>query len=251
MFSKYKTTAEEAKAIGDKHFFPNKPCARGHVELRYVSGKHGCVTCNHLRQKGEAVPPLKGVYGVGFNSAIRTGLPVQKDGKASKAYDAWRRMLQRCYDQKYKEDHPTYVGVICCDEWKDYQNFAKWFYEQPNHNMRYELDKDLLVDGNKLYSPTTCTLLPMKINKALNTKGYVCRWRDKDGKFTFSAYGKIVGYDSHYLTNAEDVVNLKNSRIKLLIEEYKDSLTEIAYKALKDFRFMYSLDGKVYRGFYA
>lgn len=146
-FSMYKTTAEEAKAVGDKYFFPNKSCARGHVELRYVSGQHGCVTCHHLRMKGETLPPLRGVYGVGFNSATRTGIPVKKDGKISRCYDAWRRMLQRCYDLKYKEDHPTYIGVTCCDEWKDYQNFAKWFYEQPNHDRGYELDKDLLVEG--------------------------------------------------------------------------------------------------------
>lgn len=244
----YKTTAAEARAVGDKFYFPNKECFRGHVGLRYLSS--GCRECHLLRSRGEKLPPLKLVYGVGYNSAIRKGIPVFEGGKISKCYDAWRRMLQRCYDPQYKLDHPTYVGVTCCEDWKDYQNFAKWFYEQPNHDRGYELDKDLLVEGNKLYSPSTCTLLPMKINKAVNTKGYVSRWREKDGKFTFSAYGKIVGYDSHYLTNAEDIVNIKNSHISSLREEYKDFLTDVAYQALKEFRFMYSLDGKIYRGFY-
>ncbi len=246
----YKTTAEEAKAIGDKHFLPNKPCARGHVELRYVSGKHGCVTCNHLRHKGEAVPPLKGVYGVGFNSAIRTGIPVRKDGKISKAYDAWRRMLQRCYDPQYKIDHPTYIGVECCEDWKDYQNFAKWFYTTSNFHSGFELDKDLLVQGNKIYSPETCCFLPSEINKTLSTKGSVSTYKSQENRFTFVVFGKFIGNDKHYLSFAEEVVNKRNERVKKLADKWKDLLTPQAYLELINYRFMYSLDGSMYRGFY-
>ena len=249
-YSKYRTNMNDAKEVGDKHYFPNKPCFRGHVGLRYTNGNSGCVVCDRLRKSGQELPPLRKVYGVGFNSAIREGIPVFENGKISKCYDAWRRMLQRCYDEKYKQDHPTYVGIHCCEEWKDFQYFAKWWYTQPNRNLKYELDKDLLVEGNKIYSPETCTLLPTKINKTITVKGYVSNWSERDEMFRFSALKTVLGYDDHWLKYAEEYVDLRNNRIKNLAEEYKDTLTDTAYIALKNFRIMYSLDGAMYRGFY-
>ena len=56
--------------------------------------------------------------------------------------------------------------------------------------------------------------------------------------------------EDHYLTKAEVVVKVRNERVLSLAEKWKDSITEDASTALKNFRFMYSLDGKMYRGFY-
>lgn len=69
----------------------------------------------------------------------------------------------------------------------------------------------------------------------------------EEGKRVF---GKIVGYEDHYLTKADVVVGIRNDRVKQLTDKWKDSLTKEAYEALKNFRFMYSLDGRMYRGFY-
>ena len=203
-----------------------------------------------MTTKNDTHTVSKLVYGVGYNSSKREGFPTKSNGKILKCYDAWRRMLQRCYDIQYKIEHPTYEGVTCCDGWKDYQNFAKWWYSQPNHDKGFELDKDLLVIGNKLYSPETCCLLPMEINKTLNTRGSVSTWREKDGKFTYAVFGKIVGYEEYYLTKADVVVGIRNDRVKQLTDKWKDLLTKEVYESLKNFRFMYSLDGRMYRGFY-
>lgn len=247
-FSNHETSKEAAKSKGVKFYFPNKPCSRGHIGLRYLSG--GCRDCALIRGRGGVLPEQKKTYGVGYNSAIRTGYKSGENGKIAKSYDGWKRMLQRCFDVEYKEDHPTYIGVTCIEGWKDYQIFAKWWYSQINHDKGFELDKDLLVEGNKIYSPETCCLLPTEINKTLSTRGYVSTWREKDGKFTYKVFGKIVGYEDHYLTKAEVVVKVRNERILSLAEKWKDSITEDTYAALKNFRFMYSLDGKMYRGFY-
>lgn len=41
-------TLKEAKAQGLRHYFTGVPCARGHIEIRYVNGK-GCSACARIR----------------------------------------------------------------------------------------------------------------------------------------------------------------------------------------------------------
>ena len=75
-------------------------------------------------------------------------------------------MLRRCYDKNFQEKEPSYKDVTVCEEWLCYQNFAKWYeenyYEVENEEM--ELDKDILIKGNKIYSPSTCIFVPKGIN---------------------------------------------------------------------------------------
>lgn len=86
-------------------------------------------------------------------------------------YNYWRMMLERCYSEKYHIKHPTYQECIVCEEWLDFQNFARWYdnnyYQVDNETMC--LDKDILNKGNKIYSPNTCVFVPERIN-ALFTK---------------------------------------------------------------------------------
>ena len=99
-----------------------------------------------------------------------------EDGRNTKAYDAWVRMLERAYDPAYHEKHPTYRGCQVCQEWHNFQTFAAWFdanyYEITGQMMN--LDKDILFKGNKIYSPGTCAYVPQDVNK-LFTKRDACR----------------------------------------------------------------------------
>ena len=107
------------------------------------------------------------VYDVGYNS--KGYYKVKVKGKATTAYITWRNMLQRCYDSKYHIDSPTYIGCTVCSEWLDFQVFAKWYsdnyYKLPNE--KTHLDKDMLIRGNKIYSPETCLFIPQSINSLL------------------------------------------------------------------------------------
>ena len=60
---------------------------------------------------------------------------------------------------------PTYAGARVCEEWHTYQVFAEWYYSQPGYSLGYEVDKDILVPGNKEYSPKACGLVPKWLNK--------------------------------------------------------------------------------------
>lgn len=103
------------------------------------------------------------VYGVGF---IGDGehLPSVKK-KVTIAYDTWIRMLSRCYSYKFVTENQSYKDCAVCDEWHNFQNFAKWFHDNyPKDGAKYSLDKDLAVIGNKVYSPDNCMFVPQSIN---------------------------------------------------------------------------------------
>ena len=107
-------------------------------------------------------------YGVGYNSKRK--YKARKDGKTTRVYQAWQDMLRRCYHPKFHEKQPTYLGCSVDERFHDFQDFADWYYSQPYNDMGYQLDKDLLVHGNNVYSPDTCSLVPQELNHLLTSR---------------------------------------------------------------------------------
>lgn len=84
-----------------------------------------------------------------------------------KIYSYWSSMINRCYLNNISDyTKVIYKDIAVCEEWMNFQNFAKWhednYYEIDGHIMN--LDKDILVKGNKVYSPDTCRYVPHRIN---------------------------------------------------------------------------------------
>lgn len=103
---------------------------------------------------------------------------IGKDGQCNGLfYDIWTHMVKRCYDPYELNKYPTYIDCYVCDEWLNYSNFEKWcyanYYKVLNEKMC--LDKDILIKGNKIYSPKTCIFVPERINllfcKSEKTRG--------------------------------------------------------------------------------
>ena len=84
-------------------------------------------------------------------------------------YTKWRNMLLRCYSSSELKRKPTYKECTVCKEWLTFSNFKKWM-EQQNWEGR-QLDKDFLIEGSKIYSPTTCIFIPQSLNKFLTSRG--------------------------------------------------------------------------------
>ena len=120
-------------------------------------------------------PYYKSVYGVGM---VGEKYPIWIDNaKVCKEYNTWKNMLHRCFDSREKKKRPTYQDATCCKEWLLYENFYEWLHSQDNFDKwlignKWCLDKDILVKGNKTYSPETCCLVPNRIN-VLFTKSFV------------------------------------------------------------------------------
>lgn len=79
------------------------------------------------------------------------------DGKHTKIYATWSGMLTRCYNNKNQTKQPTYIGCSVCEEWHNFQNFAKWMNELDYEGK--QLDKDIKIKGNKMYGPDTCVFV--------------------------------------------------------------------------------------------
>ncbi len=125
------------------------------------SGYKRKVSLGHIKD-GKIKDRLhKTYYGVGF-----LGCGKHTKGTSRKATQVWTNMLQRCYG--HYGNHPTYKGCSVVEEWHNFQNFAKWFEE--NYIEGYQLDKDIKVEGNKVYGPDTC----MFVSKKENTEAALC-----------------------------------------------------------------------------
>lgn len=97
--------------------------------------------------------------------------------QSPKEYRMWRNMLTRCNSSTFKNRCPTYKDATCCDEWLYFDNFFEWVIGQENYkvlsegNITYVPDKDILVKGNKHYSPETVCLVPQYVNTLFIKRG--------------------------------------------------------------------------------
>lgn len=83
-------------------------------------------------------------------------------------YSHWIQIIRRIYDEKWKTKNQSYIDCTVCEEWLYLSNFKKWFDDPINgYKEGYEIDKDILIKGNKMYSPDTCCFVPQEINKLL------------------------------------------------------------------------------------
>lgn len=142
----------------------------------HVNAKQGCQKCYDDRRRTR-------VLGWGINDAKH---PVMHGTEKELAYKTWTSMIRRCYSPKYHKFKPTYIDCQVCSEWKYFSNFERWFYE--NYKDGYVLDKDIIKQGNKIYSPDTCCFVPPYINclLAMNSK--------KRGKLKTGVYLKDNKY---------------------------------------------------------
>lgn len=94
----------------------------------------------------------------------------------TKIHAIWRHVNTRKRLTK-----PGYEGYTVSSEWRNnFDNFYNWYISQPYYaykdKFKLNVDKDLLILGNKHYSEETSVLLPQYINIYLNTlknnKGY-------------------------------------------------------------------------------
>ncbi len=107
------------------------------------------------------------ILGVGINDAdYMVHVKIRGKNMPCPFYKRWKCMIERCYSDKLHEKHPWYKECSVCDDWKSFMPFKKWMQSQDWE--RKELDKDIVITGNKIYSPETCIFVSKQINLLLN-----------------------------------------------------------------------------------
>lgn len=110
-------------------------------------------------------PLAKTVFGVGYIGVGQHKAHVK--GADTKAFSIWRAMLRRCYYRGSQHHQLSYEGGTVAEEWHSFQTFAEWFGQHyPTDGGRYQLDKDILIPGNKVYSAKACSFVTQRENLA-------------------------------------------------------------------------------------
>ena len=184
---------------------------------------------------------LPSVYGIGVvGNKYKTG------DENKKIYSLWCDMLRRCFSDTYKLKYKTYKDCTCSENFKRYEYFYEWCNKQVGYDVGgFDIDKDLLIRENKVYSENTCVFLPKEINTVL------IKHKCRRGKYLIGVY---LDKDSNMFTSS---INLGNSRrgihlglfvteieafnayktakenyLKELAEKWKSKIDERAYNAL-------------------
>lgn len=124
------------------------------IEAQYKQFKEG-----RLKSKNE-----KRFYNIGYIGMGKYSTKI--NNKFTPQYSHWNGIMTRCYNGNLHEKHKTYENCTVCEEWHNFQNFAKWYDENyyEIEGQKTHLDKDILIKGNKIYSPETCVFVPQEIN---------------------------------------------------------------------------------------
>ena len=218
------------------------------VEIRFLkTGYETTVELGDIKKGNVKDPYSPSVCGVGVSG---NKYPITVNGVKTKEYELWKSMLERCYsDSAYQKKRPTYKDCEVSENFKSYEYFYEWCHNQIGFDVKgFDLDKDLLVKGNKVYNESTCVFIPAEINSLL-TKCTASRGKHLIGvcwsktanafKATVSKNkGKqeFLGYFKTEIEAFNAYKQAKESFIKEQAERWKDRIDLRAYNALMNYQ---------------
>ena len=216
------------------------------VEIEFLkTGYQKVAKMQNVKSGSIKDPYSPSVFGVGV---VGTKYPTWDGSASTKEHTLWRSMLVRCYSDNSKKKSPTYEGCEVSGKFKSYEYFYEWCNKQVGFGVEgFELDKDLLIKGNKVYSENTCVFLPKEINSAL-TKSTATRgehpigvhWHNK-GKAFVAQVNRNNGQQEYLgLFNTEiEAFNAykqaKETFIKEQANKFKSQIDDRAYNALMNY----------------
>ena len=217
------------KRIGEVYFHPKcgefsiiEYYAEDKVKIRFSkTGYEYFTSYSHIRRLEVFDPYSKGSYG-NYRGESRLN---------KEAYKTWYNMLFRC------NNLAGYKGANVCEDWLNYSVFKEW-YEKQYKEKGWHLDKDILSNGNGLYSPETCCFLPPEVNtffvKHKKAKGYSFNKKRKKYEAYCRDNGKYVhlGMYSTPIEAREAYITYKREVFSRVISPYKDKISITVYESM-------------------
>ena len=211
------------------------------VYVRFIdTGYETVARIDHIRDGSVRDKYLPTVYGIGV-----LGDEIAKvNGEHTSEYKRWSSMLMRCYDDKYHSKFQTYVGCSVSDNFKYFPYFKEWCNQQVGFNIEgFELDKDILVKGNKIYSEDTCCFVPREINslfvKRKKSRGNFVLgvdYKKSVKKFRARCGNKYLGLFNTELEAFYVYKQAKEAHIKEVANKWKDQIDPRVYEALMNYQ---------------
>ena len=220
------------------------------VEIQFVkTGFETVVELGNIRNGNLKDLYSPSVYSIGI---VGTKYPISEGGVLTKEYKLWCGMLQRCYSDSYQKQRPTYEGCEVSENFKSYEYFYEWCNKQigfgnDGNGNPFQLDKDLLNKGNKVYSEDSCVFIPREINQvlvkrtALRGEHLIGVYWHKRGKAFAAKVNKNKGNQEHlglFKTEIEAFNAYKRAKeafIKEQAEKWKGQIDDRAYNALMNY----------------
>ena len=180
------------------------------------------------------------LYGVGYHGLLYTN-------SEEEAYRRWHWMMNRCYSKAVHELQPEYKECTVCKEWWNYSNYKLWYNEHKAEIKAFkgslEIDKDILIKGNTVYSPETVCLVPKIINTLFtngrkNRGDYPLGVYYEDGKNKYVANMSFSGRNIKLgaFDTAEAAFykykEYKEKFIKDIAGQYKDKIPDKVYQSM-------------------
>ena len=187
----------------------------------------------------------KAVYSVGVNDAdYMVKATVNGVRQYCPFYAKWADMIRRCYSPVNLKRNPTYKDCTVCDEWLTFSNFKKWMEVQDWEGM--ELDKDIKINGNRIYSPESCIFIPHEVNSLLNDskktrgdhpQGVSFHKRDNVFAANCSLNGKLVYLGSFKDSESASIAyrKFKHKCILEMASRYSSPISEYIKAAAEQF----------------
>lgn len=158
----------------------------------------------------------------------------------------WHNMKRRCLDGgSYQSRYPTYRGCTLHQDFSKFENFMLWAVEQVGFGCDgYQLDKDILIPGNKVYGPNTCVFVPRSINSMLthnktNSNGLptgVLRIRSKfRAQIKADGVVKTIGYFDDIESASCAYKKAKKAEITRQAHLYRDKIDPRVFVALIEY----------------
>ena len=175
----------------------------------------------------------KGILGEGFK---------QSDSQ-SYSFQLWKNMLKRCYSEVSFKKSPSYEQCLTSETFNHYQQFKTWCNQQLGFgNTGWELDKDILVKGNKVYSEDTCCFVPKEINLLLvkHDKGrgnysLGVDYHKSRKQFRARCSDKHLGWFNTEIEAFNAYKTAKEAYIKDVANKWKDKIDPRVYEALMNY----------------
>ena len=220
------------------------------VEIQFINtGFEVVVELGSIRKGKVKDPYSPSVFNVGVLGAK---YQTKINGVKTKEYVLWSNMLERCYSDNSKKKRPTYEGCEVGDNFRSYEYFYEWCQKQigfdnDGNGNPFQLDKDLLIKGNRVYSESTCVFLPQEINSLLtkrtslrgnhligvcwcNTKkAFVAQVNKNKGK------QEHLGYFNTEIEAFKAYKIAKETFVKEQAEKWKGRIDDRAYNALMNY----------------